>query len=271
MVYPFDQSDLDDEAFSFYTGVSGPPDENFAIIVYMEVDNAKCGTICFQNTGDLTNYMAAALSTELRDDWSVVQIGETNNLTPKDSKSPIGIIIGILIIALVTVAIGVIVQSNKRKIGKGITWFPEGFQAHPPRSSQRKGPDGREMSDWPGSKHPSQFDIDTVGYGDGWSDDDPNERPSKRQNRRDVSSGQTILPDYDDTDQRGWTAQHLSAADVKNTDMLGALTPPQAEVMMNERLGVDVDARGPCGLTPLMVASFRGGGLDQGDLNEEEG
>merc|ERR1719175_531271 len=39
---------------------------------------------------------------------------------------------------------------------------------------------------------------------------------------------------------------------------------------MNERLGVDVDARGPCGLTPLMVASFRGGGLDQGDLNEEE-
>ena len=79
----------------------------------------------------------------------------------------------------------------------------------------------------------------------------------------------TILPDYD-TDQRGWTAQHLSAADVKNTDMLGALTPPQAEVMMNERLGVDVDARGPCGLTPLMVASFIGGGLDQGDLNEEE-
>merc|ERR1719378_315682 len=39
---------------------------------------------------------------------------------------------------------------------------------------------------------------------------------------------------------------------------------------MNERFGNEVDARGPCGLTPLMVASFRGGGLDQGDLNEEE-
>ena len=52
--------------------------------------------------------------------------------------------------------------------------------------------------------------------------------------------------------------------------MLGALTPAQAEVMMNGRLGFDVDARGPCGLTPLMVASFIGGGLDQGDLNEEE-
>merc|ERR1719318_1686649 len=147
---------------------------------------------------------------------------------------------------------------------------PEGFSAHAPhRPSQRKGPDGREMSDWPGSKHPSQFDIDGVGYGDGWSDDDPNERPNKRQNRRDIP-GQTVLTEYDENDQRGWTAQHLSAADVKNTDILGALTPPQAEVMMQERMGADVDARGPCGLTPLMVASFRGGGLDQGDLNEDE-
>ena len=60
--------------------------------------------------------MAAALSTELREDWSVVHIGETSNLTPKDSKSLIGIIIGILIIALVTVAIGVIVQSNKSRV-----------------------------------------------------------------------------------------------------------------------------------------------------------
>ena len=64
----------------------------------------------------MANYMAAALSTELREDWSVVQIGETSNFKPKDSKSPIGIIIGILIIALVTVAIGVIVQSNKRRV-----------------------------------------------------------------------------------------------------------------------------------------------------------
>ena len=39
--------------------------------------------------------------------------------------------------------------------------------------------------------------------------------------------------------------------------MLGALTPAQAEVMMNGRLGFDVDARGPCGLIPLMVALIR--------------
>jgi Notch-like protein len=39
---------------------------------------------------------------------------------------------------------------------------------------------------------------------------------------------------------------------------------------MNERMTNDVDVRGPCGLTPLMLASFRGGGLDSGDLNDEE-
>merc|ERR1719402_2048347 len=276
MVYPFDQAEMvEEEAFSFYTGGSGGgtfyTDGNYAIIVYMEVDNSQCEVNCFEKTGDLANYMAAALSNELRDDWSVVQIGETSNFTPnKDSKSPVGLIIGILCVALMFVAFGVVVQNKKRK-GKGITWFPDGFVAHAPhRPNQRKGPDGREMADWSHSKHPSQFDIDTAGYGDGWSDDDPNERPAKRQNRREVVSGQTILTDYDDPDQRAWTAQHLSAADVKNTDILGALTPPQAEVMMNERMGGEVDARGPCGLTPLMVASFRGGGLDQGDLNEEE-
>merc|ERR1711962_1006499 len=57
----------------------------------------------------------------------------------------------------------------------------------------------------------------------------------------------------------------MDKTDMKNSDILGALTPPQAEVMMNERMAGDVDARGPCGLTPLMVASFRGGRLDQGE------
>merc|ERR1719454_1618833 len=39
---------------------------------------------------------------------------------------------------------------------------------------------------------------------------------------------------------------------------------------MDERLVGDVDQRGPLGLTPLMVASIRGGGIDQGDVCEDE-
>merc|ERR1711962_1611257 len=127
------------------------------------------------------------------------------------------------------------------------------------------------MFGMPASKHPSQFDIDRIGYiHDGWSDDDPNERPAKKNKRDPLSAGQTVMSDFDDPDYRQWTAQHMNAADVKNPDILGALTPPQAEVIMNERMTNDVDVRGPCGLTPLMLASFRGGGLDSGELNEDE-
>lgn len=33
----------------------------------------------------------------------------------------------------------------------------------------------------------------------------------------------------------------------------------------------DVDVRGPCGMTPLMVAAVRGGGMDTGEDEEEDG
>ena len=274
MVYPFDQSDLDVGAISFNTGSGGVPD-NSAIIVYLEVDNALCFGNCYKNTGDLANYMAAALSTELRDDWGVVQIGETNNSGKNDSKvdPTLQAVLGFSVCAIAFIAFGVVIR-NKKKVAKGNTWFPDGFKIAPSfnRPSQKR-PHDQEMSGWAGyGSHMSSHDLDTAGWHhDGWSDDDPTERPSKRQNRRDTQtgSGQTVLTDFDDQDQRSWTAQHLSAADVKNSEILGALTPPQAEVMMNERIA-DVDARGPCGLTPLMVASFRGGGLEQGEMNDDD-
>ena len=100
-----------EDSLSFYTGGGGAiyTEGNFAIMIYMEVDNSQCVVNCYKKSGALANYMAAALCTELREDWSVVQIGETNNLNPKDSKSPIRIIIRIKIIAFVTV-------SNKRMV-----------------------------------------------------------------------------------------------------------------------------------------------------------
>lgn len=33
----------------------------------------------------------------------------------------------------------------------------------------------------------------------------------------------------------------------------------------------DVNVRGPCGMTPLMVAAVRGGGIDTGEDEEEDG
>lgn len=70
--------------------------------------------------------------------------------------------------------------------------------------------------------------------------------------------------DYDEIDPRPWTQQHLEAADIRHPEIL-ALTPGEAM-----RHNLDVDVRGPCGLTPLMVASLKGGGLDAGEDEDED-
>lgn len=40
--------------------------------------------------------------------------------------------------------------------------------------------------------------------------------------------------------------------------------------MLQNDGSVDIDARGPCGMTPLMVAAVRGGGMDTGEDEEED-
>ncbi len=74
----------------------------------------------------------------------------------------------------------------------------------------------------------------------------------------------SVQTDYDEIDPRPWTHQHLEAADIRHHPDLLSLTPFEAI-----KTNFDVDARGPCGLTPLMVASLKGGGLD-GDEEHED-
>merc|ERR1719412_4737 len=116
------------------------------------------------------------------------------------------------------------------------------------------------------------------GYMDGWSDDDPSEVPQMAKRNRmepEFSSGQTMVTEYDDGDSRQWTQQHLNAADIRNPDIIGALTPPQGDSASKAEIMNDVDVRGPMGMTPLMIASIRSGGLDtatgDGDGPEEDG
>ena len=69
------------------------------------------------------------------------------------------------------------------------------------------------------------------------------------------------LVDSTDSDKRQWTPKHLEAANVL------ALTPPTGDEIESK----DVDVRGPDGFTPLMLASFRGIGLDSGVDDESSG
>ena len=106
--------------------------------------------------------------------------------------------------------------------------------------------------------------------GSRWSDDeDSMDRPPMKRIRSSeggYSSDQTAMTEYDENDPRPWTQQHLDAADVV-PGMTGsmAFTPP------NQYGSPDVDVQGPFGFTPLMIASYRGNGLDNGEDDEEDG
>ncbi|EMP30126.1 Neurogenic locus notch like protein 3, partial [Chelonia mydas] len=69
----------------------------------------------------------------------------------------------------------------------------------------------------------------------------------------------------DPVDCRQWTQHHLVAADIRMPPSM-ALTPPQGEFDTD---CMDVNVRGPDGFTPLMLASFCGGGVET-DLAEED-
>jgi Notch-like protein len=77
---------------------------------------------------------------------------------------------------------------------------------------------------------------------------------------------QVLSPPPTDMDNRQWTPRHLNAANIPNEQM--ALTPPYDSEHTHVN---DVDVRGPGGFTPLMLASFRGNGLDTGCDNESSG
>ena len=72
--------------------------------------------------------------------------------------------------------------------------------------------------------------------------------------------------DNADSDTRQWTPQHLEAANVPHPSIM-ALTPPTGDELDSK----DVDVRGPDGFTPLMLASFRGMGLDSGVDDDSSG
>lgn len=132
-----------------------------------------------------------------------------------------------------------------------------------------------------GKGHSLELELDPGGNGppisygyDGMMTDvtsqcsDDSDRPPSKRMRSDggYASDHTLYTDYDEIDPRPWTQQHMEAGDIRHPDLL-ALTPPEN----NLRSGFDPDVKGPCGLTPLMVASIRGGGEGTGDLDGEGG
>lgn len=248
------------------------------VIAYLEIDNRKCtvtqGAVCFPSANEAAEYLAATASKHsLSRNFPIEQVrGVVGPQGPEYPDTPTNykyVFIGVVIVILGGMLVGVLVTAQ-RKRAVGVTWFPEGFLrtnsgSGQRRRSRRRGPDGQEMRNL--NKQPSVncMDLD-VGNGRAqqWSDDESDLPPSKRMRAIEpgYASDHTAITDYEETEPRMWTQQHLDAAEIRRPDA-GVLTPPSLEH------GQDVDARGPCGMTPLMVAAVRGGGLDTGEEEDE--
>jgi len=71
-------------------------------------------------------------------------------------------------------------------------------------------------------------------------------------------------------DSRKWTSLHHQAADVTVRNCSLALTPPQEGSAERGAPAIDVDARGPCGMTALHLAACRGNYGDGSSLDDDK-
>lgn len=256
------------------------PNHKKGVVAFLEIDNRKCtiaqSAICFSSANEAAEYLAAtALRHTLSRNFPIEKVRSVVGPQNTDySDNPTNykyVFIGVVIVVLGGLLIGVLVTAQ-RKRAVGVTWFPEGFLrtssgSGQRRRSRRRGPDGQEMRNL--NKQPSvncmSMDVVSARIQSQWSDDESDLPPSKRMRAIEpgYASDHTVITDYEETEPRMWTQQHLDAAEIRRPDAGGVLTPPSLEH------GQDVDARGPCGMTPLMVAAVRGGGLDTGEEEDE--
>lgn len=277
MIYPW-KHEKNTQHLNIFKRPTSPSNKK-GVVAFLEIDNRKCemsqNGVCFPTANEAAEYLAAtALRHTLSRNFPIEQVRSVMSTGTEELDSPTNykyVFIGVVIVVLGGLLVGVLVTAQ-RKRAVGVTWFPEGFLrtssgSGQRRRSRRRGPDGQEMRNL--NKQPSvncmSMDVVNARIQSQWSDDESDLPPSKRMRAIEpgYASDHTVITDYEETEPRMWTQQHLDAAEIRRPDAGGVLTPPSLEH------GQDVDARGPCGMTPLMVAAVRGGGLDTGEEEDE--
>lgn len=243
-----------------------PHQEVIGSIVYLEIDNRLCSQgfeDCFPTADSAADYLGALSAVEmLRFPYPLIEArGEhIQDIDPIPQWGKL-MLVGIAsLFLLVILVIGMLIARRKRE--HSTLWFPEGFflKKEPSSNKNRREPVGQDAL---GMKHmPKPVEESLLGdHSDHWMDSDCPE--PKRLKVEEPS----MLSDCEDAvDSRQWTQHHLAAADIRVPPTM-ALTPPQGEF---ESDCMDVNVRGPDGFTPLMLASFCGGGLEPEIAEEEE-
>lgn len=230
-------------------------------IVYVEIDNRLCTEDCFFTADSAAEYLGALSAVEgLQFPYPLKEVRGVK-IDPSIQPPFYLMVVGIAsVFLLVILIIGMLIARRKRE--HSTLWFPEGFflKKEPSSNKNRREPVGQDAL---GMKHmPKTVEESLLGdHSDQWIDTDCPE--PKRLKVEEPS----MLSDAEDTvDCRQWTQHHLAAADIRVPPTM-PLTPPQGEF---ESDCMDVNVRGPDGFTPLMLASFCGGGLESEVADEEE-
>uniref|UniRef100_A0A8C6KWI0 Notch receptor 3 n=1 Tax=Nothobranchius furzeri TaxID=105023 RepID=A0A8C6KWI0_NOTFU len=246
-----------------------PQQEVIGSIVYLEIDNRLCSKDledCFTTADGAAKYLGALSATDMLDfpyplrEVTSEKIPVTGEPIPQWAKMMLAGIASLFV--LIILVLGMLITRRKREHSS--LWFPEGFflKKEPSSNKNRREPVGQDAL---GMKHvPKTIDESLLGdHSDPWTESDCPETIFVLIQVEEPS----MLSDCEDTvDCRQWTQHHLAAADIRVPPTM-ALTPPQGEF---ESDCMDVNVRGPDGFTPLMLASFCGGGLEPEVAEEEE-
>uniref|UniRef100_A0A673G7A3 Neurogenic locus notch homolog protein 2-like n=1 Tax=Sinocyclocheilus rhinocerous TaxID=307959 RepID=A0A673G7A3_9TELE len=206
-----------------------PQQEVIGSIVYLDIDNRLCSQgsdDCFRNANSAAEYLGALSAREMLNFPYPLKEVRSEKMKDPDEIPEWGklLLVGVAsLFLLVILMVGMLIARRKRE--HSTLWFPEGFFLKKETSSNknRREPVGQDSL---GMKHMPK----TV--------------------------EESLLADH--IDSRQWTQHHLAAADIRMPPSM-ALTPPQGEFDSD---CMDVNVRGPDGFTPLMLASFCGGGLE---------
>ncbi|KAK5913900.1 hypothetical protein CgunFtcFv8_008384 [Champsocephalus gunnari] len=245
-----------------------PKQEVIGSIVYLEIDNRLCAAQssegCFPSAERAADYLGALSAVEmLRFPYPIKEAVGVERDPPPDPIPQWAklMLVGLAsLFLMVILVLGMLIARRKRE--HSTLWFPEGFflKKEPSSNKNRREPVGQDAL---GMKHMAKTAEESLlgDHSDQWMDTDCPE--AKRLKVEEPS----MLSDSEDAvDCRQWTQHHLAAADIRVPPTM-ALTPPQGEF---ESDCMDVNVRGPDGFTPLMLASFCGGGLEPEVTEEEE-
>lgn len=267
MIYQWNQrSDLsglvDSELGRKYNIESAERIGQSGIKVFLLIDNSRCelekGFGCFQTAKDAAGFIGAVASKHtMSASFPILQVSGTNSHgddigdTPANGKY---VALGAVLVLMACFLIGVLVTA-KRKRAYGQIWTPEGFFINA-RARPRRKPDGQEMSNF-NINGGSIGCIDSqMGHSQQWSDDE-SQKPKRRRNcEQDYSSDMT---EYEEPAEKAWSQQHLNAG---LHHLSSAIMTPPSHLDGGK---IDVDIRGPDGMTPLMVAASHGIAIDTGE------